>query len=221
MLLISGIMKIKSFKGGFDKNFSYLVWCEDTMMGAIVDPSTDPLEIFEFLQNNNIILSKILITHTHHDHICYLSDFIQLFSDIPIYGYINTRKSFNKNFIGLSHNDTILIGKTMFTVLYTPGHYDDCLCYWSLKDKTLFTGDTVFVGRSGRTVNPYSDISKLYDSIYNIILKLPKDTIIYSGHDYGDKPIITIKENVNISSFFSCNSEKEFIQIMEKFEKNR
>ena len=59
MLLISGIMKIKSFKGGFDKNFSYLVWCEDTMMGAIVDPSTDPLEIFEFLQNNNIILSKI------------------------------------------------------------------------------------------------------------------------------------------------------------------
>ena len=82
-------MIIKTFIGGFDNNLSYLIWCEDTMECAIVDPSTEPLEIFEFIESNNIILSKILITHTHHDHICYLSDFINKYPDITICGYCN------------------------------------------------------------------------------------------------------------------------------------
>ena len=218
---ISGIMRIKSFRGGFDNNFCYLVWCEDTMQAAIVDPSVEPLEIFDFIEQNNIILSKILITHTHHDHICYLSDFLFQYPDIKIYAYAKTRQSFDNNFSGINHNDTISIGASMFNVLYTPGHYDDCLCYWDMKDKILFTGDTVFVGRSGRTINQYSNISNLYDSIYNIILKLPGDTIIYSGHDYGSKPQITIIDNIKSSSFFSSQSEEEFIEVMNRFEENR
>ena len=82
MPLTSGTMKVKSFKGGFDQNFCYLIWCEDTMQGAIIDPSTEPLEIFEFIEANDIILSKILITHTPHDHICYLSDYNMFLSVI-------------------------------------------------------------------------------------------------------------------------------------------
>ena len=78
-------MKVKSFKGGFDENFCYLAWCKNTMDGAVVDPSVAPLEIFEFIKNNNIILSKILITHTHADHISYLSDFIHQYPNIKIY----------------------------------------------------------------------------------------------------------------------------------------
>ena len=221
MHLISGIMKIKSFKGGFDDNFCYVVWCKNTMQGAIIDPSVEPLEIFKFIENNNIILSKILITHTHHDHICYLSHFIYKYPNISVYGYNNTRKSFNDNFIGLNHNDIVSIGGVMFTTLYTPGHYDDCLCYWNIKNISIFTGDTMFVGRSGRTISSYSNISKLYNSIYNIILNLPKDTIIYPGHDYGYKSDISIRENINLSTFFSCKSEDEFIEVMRKFEENR
>ena len=61
MHLTLGIMKVESFKGGFDDNFCYLIWCEETMHAAIIDPSVDPLEIFEFIENNNIILSKICV----------------------------------------------------------------------------------------------------------------------------------------------------------------
>jgi len=214
-------MKVKSFKGGFDKNFCYLIWCDETMEGAIVDPSTEPLEIFEFIENNDIVLSTVFITHTHHDHIFYLSDFNYQYPNITIYGHKDTRKSLGNNFLGLENNEIISIGKNMFTTLYTPGHYDDSLCYWNIKNQIIFTGDTVFVGRTGRTINAYSDISKLYNSVYNIILQLDKNTIIYPGHDYGNVPTISIANNIKLSSFFSCNSKQEFIDVMNKFEQNR
>ena len=215
------IMKLKTFKGGFDKNFCYLIWCGDTMEGAVIDPSVEPVEIFEFIESHDIIISKILITHTHYDHISHLDDFIYKYPNISIYGYANTRKTFSSDFIGTDHNDIISVGSIMLTALYTPGHYDDCLCYWNIKEKFLFTGDTVFVGRPGRTINAYSDISELYKSIYNIILKLPLDTIIYPGHDYGHIPNILLCDNITLSSFFSCQSEKEFIHVMDNFENNR
>ena len=79
----------------------------------------------------------------------------------------------------------------------------------------------MFVGRTGRTIGAKSNISHLYNSIYNKILKLPSQTIIYSGHHYGYKKNISIKDNISLSSFFQCQSEDEFIHVMEKYEKNR
>jgi glyoxylase-like metal-dependent hydrolase (beta-lactamase superfamily II) len=109
----------------------------------------------------------------------------------------------------------------MLTILHTPGHYPDSICFWNKKDNCVFTGDTMFVGRTGRTIGAKSNISHLYTSIYDELLKLPPQTIIYSGHHYGFKKIITLKENVRLSSFFQCNSESEFIQVMKQYEKNR
>ena len=215
------IMKIKSFKGGYDDNFSYLIWDETTLDGAIIDPSVSPELIFDFITLNNIRLSKIFITHTHMDHIVYLDDFLDRYPSLSIYAYLNTRQKFEGNFIGINHNDQISLGNSIFTVLYTPGHYDDCICYWNSQDGIIFTGDTVFVGRSGRTIISYSRISQLFDSIYNIILQLPKETIIYPGHDYGPSPTITISDNIKLSLFFSAQSKQEFISIMKDFELNR
>ena len=78
-------MKIKSFEGGFDKNFCYLIWCDKTKHAAIIDPSVSITPITEFIEKTYLILSKVLITHTHHDHILYLDDFMHLFpnTDIP------------------------------------------------------------------------------------------------------------------------------------------
>ena len=61
-----------------DKNFTYVIWCPETKLSAIIDPSTEINPIIEYFEKNNLILSKILITHTHHDHINYLSDFIYI-----------------------------------------------------------------------------------------------------------------------------------------------
>ena len=57
-------MIIKTFEGGFDKNLTYLIWCEKTKHAALIDASTEINPILECIEQNDLLLSKILITHT-------------------------------------------------------------------------------------------------------------------------------------------------------------
>jgi len=214
------MMRIKSFLGGFDKNFSYLVWCDKTKLAAIIDPATEINPINEYIDKNQLILSKILITHTHHDHIAYLYDFVDLFPNILVYCF-HEPINIQDNYIGLIDNEIITLGESFLTTLYTPGHFIDSVCYWNKEDKYLFTGDTIFVGRTGRTVSNTSNINQLYHSVYNKLLSLPQDTMIYSGHHYGYTPSISIKKNIELFDFFQCKDVSEFKNIMQNFEKNR
>ena len=214
-------MKIKFFIGGFDKNLSYLLWCESSHKSVLIDASTEVTEIIEYIEAKHLNLEKILITHTHFDHIKYLDDIVYQHPQVQICGHSNPEEKMGGNYRGLHHHEIISIGMEMITVLHTPGHYPDSVCYWNKKNDCLFTGDTMFVGRTGRTVGIRSNISHLYSSVYDTLLGLPEETMIYPGHHYGHKSSLTIKENIALSSFFQCKSEKEFIQIMENFENNR
>ena len=214
-------MKIKSFQGGYDKNLSYLIWCESNYNAAIVDASVNFSEIYKYIIKNNLKLKKIFITHTHADHIHYLSDILNQFPELEICGFENPEAKIEYRYRKLKHLDIINIGMQMITILHTPGHYPDSICFWNKKDSVLFTGDTMFVGRVGRTVSKGSNVSDLYDSIYNKILKLPKETIIYPGHNYGHVKKITLKENIILHPFFQCVSESGFINVMEAYEKGR
>jgi len=213
-------MNIQSFQGGYDKNFSYIVWCPETKLAAIIDPSTEITPIMEYIENNDLILSKILVTHTHHDHIAYLNDFLDLFQNLVVYCHYKPLNMKNE-FVGLKNNELIMIGNYTLTTLYTPGHLSDSICFWSKEKNMVFTGDTMFVGRSGRVKSPSSNIRDLYHSIYDKLLTLPKDTIIYPGHHYGCYPCITIQKNIELFNFFSCKTFSEFVLVMENFEKNR
>ena len=114
-----------------------------------------------------------------------------------------------------------MVGEYMVLALFTPGHYIDSICFWIKNQDMLFTGDTIFVGRTGRTISSRSSISDLYSSVYDILLKLPPKTIIYPGHHYGFSKSISIKENISISDFFQCKSLNEFKIVMDNYENNR
>ena len=88
-------------------------------------------------------------------------------------------------------------------------------------DDILFTGDTLFVGRTGRTISKGSDTRTLYRSVYDTIMELPDQTIIYPGHDYGKQPTISIDENVRISPLLQAKDEEDFITRMANYEANR
>ena len=213
-------MKIKSFEGGYDKNLSYLIWCDSTKSASIVDPAVEIDNIISEINKKNLTLKSLFITHSHHDHILYLNHFIQKYPNAIIYININSEFQ-HPNIKGIKNNQKVKIGNSTIKCISTPGHFYDSMCFWNKKSKILFTGDTVFVGRTGRVVSHRSNIEDLYNSIYKIILKLPFNTTIYPGHNYGFKKHISIKDNISTSNFFKSKNLKEFINTMEKFEKNR
>ena len=83
-----------------------------------------------------------------------------------------------------------------------------------LVDKVLFTGDTLFVDGCGRTDLEGGDAGKLYDSLYNRILKLDDDILVYPGHDYGGKPYSSIGEERRSNFVLQCRSREEFIDLL-------
>ena len=144
-------MKIESFEGGFDKNLSYLIWCDKTRIAGIIDPATDLTPIVELIEKNNLILSKVFITHTHYDHILYLDSLLYLFPNLEILCHENHIKQFSNPIVKLTDYEVISLGEESLISIHTPGHYSDSICYWDKKNNSLFTGDTIFVGRTGRT----------------------------------------------------------------------
>ena len=214
-------MKIKSFQGGYDKNLCYLLWCESTKLAAIIDPAVEVLPVVEFVKKNDLTIDKILITHTHHDHIRYLDDIIDIYPHSKLYISKFTPITSNYHFTPVDHHDVVMVGEHIILSLYTPGHYIDSICYWVKDQDMLFTGDTMFVGRTGRTINSRSSISDLYSSVYDILLKLPLKTIVYPGHHYGFSKSITLEENIKLSNFFQCKNLEEFKIIMLNYENNR
>tara|TARA_B110000438_G_C15773102_1_gene632834 strand:+ start:991 stop:1635 length:645 start_codon:yes stop_codon:yes gene_type:complete len=214
-------MTIKSIEGGFDKNLSYLLWCDITRIAIIIDPAIETTYFKEIIEKNNLMLNKILITHTHHDHIMHLDSYLYLYPNAQIICHEQHIKKFSFPIIKIADYEIISFGEESLIGIHTPGHYADSMCYWDKTNQLIFTGDTIFVGRTGRTKSNYSNIDDLYNSVYNKILTLPKNTTIFPGHNYGFKKTISIKENIQHSNFFSCNSLNEFKIIMKKFESNR
>ena len=135
-------------------------------------------------------------------------------------GYKNLIHKSNKyEFYPVNDQDRVLLGKINIKIIHTPGHFPDSLCY--LMENIIFTGDTLFVGRTGRTISANASTKDLYYSIYDKILSLPGNTLIYPGHDYGEKPTISLKENIKISPLLQAKSEKDFIERMANYEANR
>ena len=94
------------------------------------------------------------------------------YPEITVVIFHNSLKRINGGkTMGVEDKDKISIGNLVIEVIYSPGHYDDCLCFQL--DNALFTGDTLFVGRTGRTVSSKADTRELYNSVYIKILLLP------------------------------------------------
>lgn len=209
---------IRSFKGGYDDNLTYLVSCMRTGNQFLVDASIQLKEIDGFINKRGLI--ALFVTHTHGDHIAYLDEYLDAFPNLVVMVYKESEHKINCDYIKpVKQNDIVTVGQLTVEILYTPGHYNDSICYYI--DGVLFTGDTLFVGRTGRTISKGSDIKKLYKSVYGTILDLPESTIIYPGHDYGPKMSITIKENISISPLLRAEDEDDFIKRMAQYEATR
>tara|TARA_B110000444_G_C18691504_1_gene524503 strand:+ start:19 stop:693 length:675 start_codon:yes stop_codon:yes gene_type:complete len=195
---------IDGFIGGYDKNISYLITCHTTKRQIIIDASIHPKHIMKNIIHNPKFL---IITHSHSDHVRFIQDYIEYFPDIIVAHHYENNTLF-KNSLSLFDGQKIILGNLSAKVIHTPGHHYDSLCI--IMDNYIFTGDTIFIGRTGRTIGNKSNKRDLFKSVYKKILTMNEDTIILPGHHYGKVIFLSIKDNIKISPLLRCSNYKEF-----------
>ena len=215
--MINTDFTIRSFKGGYDDNFQYILTCMQSRAQIAIDAAL-PLNTLRPFLNGAFV--AMLITHTHGDHIAFIDEYLEEFPELLI--IIHEKSSGRISAVNVhptQDEEQIQIGQLNIDILHTPGHFPDSSCY--KLENVIFTGDTLFVGRTGRTISQGSDTGELYQSVYSKLLTLPQDTIIYPGHDYGKTPTISIKKNIEVSPLLQAANEQDFIERMAAFEASR
>ena len=205
----------ESFCGGYDKNFIYLLTDKATHQQYLVDAALPLRSIQQSIQPQYM---GLLLTHTHEDHTAFVGELVNVYPKIIIHA--NEPSVLSKcNVRPISDGDRIPFGDRFIHVIHTPGHTIDSCCFYL--EPYLFTGDTLFVGRTGRTISPGSNTVQLYRSVYSKLLPLPPETLIFPGHDYGEKPMITLSQNIEMSPLLQATDESDFCKRMAFYEANR
>ncbi len=108
--------------------------------------------------------------------------------------------------------DTLDVGNVSVTFLHTPGHTPGSQCF--LVNGRLVSGDTLFVQGCGRVDLPGADPAQMYESLTQRLAKLPDDTILYPGHDYGRTPTSTIGEEKRSNTYMRIPTVDQWLAMM-------
>ncbi|MFN2432537.1 MAG: MBL fold metallo-hydrolase [Gemmatimonadota bacterium] len=210
---------LEALAGGFDRNLCYVLGCARSGEGALVDAGV-PLEgVFAAFERHGLRPVALLVTHSHGDHLSEGTEFVRR-SGAVVYAFdreVEARLG-GPRFVALSDGDAIPLGEERIEALHTPGHSPDSACF-HVRD-SLFTGDTLFVGRTGRTVAPRSSVTHLFRSVERL-KRLDPDTTILPGHDYGPTATSTLRREMESNLFLRAETEEEFIRVMESYERER
>ena len=184
-------------------NYAYIINDNNSKTVGVVDPS-EALPVITFLEKKNLKLNYILNTHHHFDHIGGNLELKKKYK-AKIVGFINDKHRIPGIDITLTDNERWNFGNTSVKVLHIPGHTLGHICFFFEKEKIAFTGDTLFSLGCGRIFE--GDHNQMLTSL-NKIKKLPKDTMIYCGHEYTYK-------NAEFCMKYDTNN----IDLKKKFEK--
>lgn len=190
-------------------NFSYIIGDENTKEAVIVDSSYNADMLSRILNGIGFKLKYIINTHGHPDHTTGNEALVSAFQAKTV---AHRESNLNPD-LRVDDEDILTIGALQLKVFYTPGHSRDSICLL-VAEKTLLTGDTLFVGECGRTDLPGGDPSLLYDSLFNKLMKLDDEVAVYPGHDYGTKRCSTIGEERRSNYVLQHRTVKEFVSFM-------
>ena len=201
-------MKVHQIQVGNMQNFSYIVEDEETRESIIIDPSWDLIELEMIIKENNLKIKYIVNTHHHFDHT--LGN--QAMTESTKAPIIQHEYSELKHDITVKDGDVIEFGNSKLNVLHTPGHSKDSICL--IGDGKIFSGDTLFVGNTGRVDLPGGSAKELYHSLFDVLYPLDDGLVLYSGHNYGHSEVSTIGQEKITNLVMQKRTEQQFVEMM-------
>jgi glyoxylase-like metal-dependent hydrolase (beta-lactamase superfamily II) len=201
------------FKQVFDKKtstYTYLIASAKGREALIIDPVLENVdEYIQLLKELDLKLVKVIDTHIHADHVTGATKLKQATNCTTLMGEHTPADAVE---IKVKDNELINIDSLKIKSLYTPGHTSDS--YSFLLDNNLFSGDTLLINGTGRTDFQNGSSKDAYNSLFNNILKLPEETLVYPGHDYNGKFSSTIGNEKKFNPRLQVKSVDEYVEIM-------
>ena len=201
------------FKQVFDtetSTYTYLIASAKGREAVIIDPVLENVdEYIQLLKKLDLKLVKVIDTHIHADHVTGASKLKQATNCTTLMGEHTPADTVE---IKVKDNELIKIDGLKIKSLYTPGHTSDS--YSFLLDNYLFSGDTLLINGTGRTDFQNGSSKDAYNSLFNNILKLPEETLVYPGHDYNGKFSSTIGNEKKFNPRLQVKSVDEYVEIM-------
>ncbi len=191
--------------------YTYLIASRRGGEALIIDSVLEKVDRYiQLLDELDLKLVKAIDTHVHADHITGLGALRDRTRCITVMGQESQVDVVSQR---VSDGDRIDIEGLSLTVIYTPGHTDDSYCF--LMGDRVFTGDTLFIRGTGRTDFQHGDARAQYDSIFNKLLTLPSETLVYPGHDYKGDTVSTIGEEKTFNPRLQVTCAQEYAEIMD------
>ncbi|CAL80447.1 Conserved hypothetical protein; putative bifunctional protein: Zn-dependent hydrolase including glyoxylases (N-terminal) and Rhodanese-related sulfurtransferase (C-terminal) [Bradyrhizobium sp. ORS 278] len=192
--------------------YSYILASRSGGEAVIIDPVLEKVDRYcQLLRELDLRLVKAIDTHLHADHVTGLGALRDRTHCVTIMGE-QTKADVVAMRVG--EGDRIAIEGLSLDVIYTPGHTDDS--YSFLMADRVFTGDTLLIRGTGRTDFQNGDARQQYDSIFNKLLRLPDDTLVYPAHDYKGDTVSTIGEERRYNPRLQVQSVDDYVALMAK-----
>src|SRR5581483_2414520 len=192
--------------------YTYLLASRRGGEALIIDPVLEKVERYlQLLRELDVRLVKAVDTHLHADHITGLGALRDRTHCITVMGEQSKADVVSMR---LAEGDKLTIEGLALDVLYTPGHTDDSYSF-AMRDR-VFTGDTLLIRGTGRTDFQNGDPRAQYDSLFNKLLKLPEDTLVFPAHDYKGDTVSTIGEEKRCNPRLQVKSVDEYVELMGK-----
>jgi sulfur dioxygenase len=201
------------FRQLFDKTsstYTYLIASAKGREALIIDPVLENIEQYIKIFNDlDLKLVKVIDTHIHADHITAASKLKNKTNCSTIMGEHTPSNAVE---IKVKDNEIIYVDKLKIRVIYTPGHTKDS--YSFLMNDYLFSGDTLLINGTGRTDFQGGNSEDSYNSIFNRLLKLPEETLLYPAHDYNGQTVSNIGKEKKFNPRLQVDGVSEYVDIM-------
>lgn len=203
---------IHQFELGPMENYVYFIGDKESRECAVVDPAWNHEIILEEAEQLDLKITHLLATHSHFDHVNEVDPMLE-HTDAQMH-MLRPEIEFSdfkcENLVPHSAGDTLTIGRhTEITFMHTPGHTPGSTCYW-VHDR-IVTGDTMFVNGCGRCDLVGGSPETMYETLWGLVKKLPGETVMLPGHNYGATPSATLDEQLQENPWLQHPTLADFV----------